>query len=229
MTEYSVIYLGGAEMASRSQRKELITEHRRKQVLDSALTVFSRKGYGETTIPDIAREGGMSVGTIYNYYPSKREILLSVLASRVLSEPFVKLMEQSPEADDKAFFRSLIEDRLTLLTQNADKFLFMLGEVNRDQEFRRQWTQGVVQPALRRAEKYVGSKVDSGAFRPVNASVVVRALAGMAIGFAVLTMVEGEESPCRDIPVEQLASQLADITLTGVRASESGSPKGPGR
>jgi AcrR family transcriptional regulator len=216
MTEYSVIYLG-VEMASRSQRKELITEHRRKQILDAALTVFSRKGYGETTIPDIAREGGMAVGTIYLYYASKREILVSVLASRVLSEPFLRLMEQSPEADDKAFFRSLIEDRMALLTENSDKFLFMIGEVNRDPEFRRQWAQGVVQPALRRAEKYVGSRVDSGAFRPVNASVTVRALAGMAIGFAVLTMVEGEESPCRDIPIEELAAQLADIILAGVR------------
>jgi len=216
-------------MPSRSQRKELVTEHRRKQILDAALTVFSRKGYGEATIPDIAREGGMAVGTIYNYYPSKREILISVLASRVLTEPFLRLMEQPPEADDKAFFRSLIEDRLTLLTRNADKFLFMIGEVHRDQEFRRQWAQGVVQPALKRAEQYVGSKVDSGAFRPVNASVAVRALAGMAIGFAVLTMVEGEESPCRGIPVGQLASQLADIALTGVRANESDSPGEPGQ
>ena len=216
-------------MGSRRRNKELLTEQRRKQILDAALAVFSRKGYGESTIPDIAREGGMAVGTIYNYYPSKRDILVSVLAGNVLSQPFVQLMEQSPEADDKAFFRSLIEDRLTLLTQNADKFLFMLSEVNRDQEFRRQWAQGVVQPALRRAERYVESKVDSGAFRPVNASVAVRALAGMAIGFAVLTMVEGAESPCRDIPTGELAAQLADIALTGVRASESGSPEESGR
>lgn len=210
-------------MTSRSERKERLTEHRRKQILDAALAVFSRKGYGETTIPDIAREGGMAVGTIYNYYPSKREILVSVLASRVLSEPFLRLMEQPPEEDDKAFFRSLIEDRLTLLTQNADKFLFMLGEAYRDQGLRRQWAQGVVQPALRRAEQRVGSRIESGAFRPMNPRVTARALAGMAIGFAVLAMIEGEESPCRDIPTEELAAQLADFALMGVGAIESGS------
>jgi len=204
-------------MASRSQRKELITEHRRKQVLDAALTVFSRKGYGETTIPDIAREGRMAVGTIYNYYSSKREILVSVLASRILSEPFLKLMEQSPKADDKAFFRSLIEDRLTLLTQNADKFLFMVGEAYRDQDLRRQWTREIIQPFMTRAEQRVRSKIESGDFRPMNASVMVRALAGMAIGFSVLAMIEGEESPCRDIPIEELAAQLADIILAGVQ------------
>ena len=51
-------------MASRSQRKELVTEHRRKQILDAALAVFSRKGYGQATIPDIAREGGGIVSTV---------------------------------------------------------------------------------------------------------------------------------------------------------------------
>lgn len=216
-------------MGSQRQKKELLTERRRKQIIDAALAVFSRKGYGEATIPDIAREGGIAVGTIYNYYPSKRDILVSVLASNVLSEPFLKLMEQSLEADDKVFFRSLIEDRLTMLSQNADKFLFMVGEIYRDQEFRRQWAQDIVQPALKRAEKYVGSRIDSGAFRPMNASVTVRALAGMAIGFAVLTVLEGEQSPYRGIPIEELAAQLADIALTGVRVRESDSPQEPGR
>jgi len=228
MNERSVIHLEAA-MGNRSRRKEQVTEYRRKQILDAALVVFSRKGYGAATIPDIAREGGIAVGTIYNYYPSKREVLVSVLASRVLSEPFLKLMEQSPEADDKAFFRSLIEDRLTLLSQNADKFLFMLGEAYRDPDLRRQWAEEVVQPALTRAEQRVGSRIESGAFRPMNAGVTVRALAGMAIGFAVLAMIEGEESPCRDIPTGELAAQLADFALMGVGMTESGSSEKQGR
>ena len=213
-------------MGSQSRKKEQLTEQRRKQILDAALSVFSRKGYGESTIPDIAREAGVAVGTIYNYYQSKRDILVSTLASSVLSGPFLKLTQQSPEADDEAFFRSLLEDRLTVLTENADKFLFMLGEVHRDQEFQRQWAQGVVQPALRRAETYVRSRVDSRAFRPLDARVAVRALTGMAIGFAVLSMVEGEESPCRDISTEELAAQLADIALMGVKAREGDPSEG---
>jgi AcrR family transcriptional regulator len=219
MNEYSVI-TPKENMAGRSQKKELLTEYRRRQILDAALAVFSRKGYGEATIPDIAREGGVAVGTIYNYYPSKRDILVSILASRVLSQPFLELMEQSPEVDDQAFFRALVQDRLTMLSQNADKFLFMVGEVYRDEDVRRQWVHDVVQPGLRRAEKRVQSRVDSGAFRPMNPRVTVRALAGMAIGFAILTMIEGEESPSREMPTEELVAQLADMALMGVKARE---------
>ncbi|MDM7998476.1 MAG: TetR/AcrR family transcriptional regulator [Dehalococcoidia bacterium] len=210
-------------MATRSERKELITERRRRQILDAALAVFSTKGYGEATISDIAREAGIAVGTIYNYYPSKREVLVSILASRVLSEPFLQLMEQPTEVDDKKFFSSLIEERLTLLTQNADKFLFMLFEAYRDHDLRRKWAQEVVQPAMMKAEQRLRSRTEAGAFRPMNPSVTARALAGMAIGFAVLAMIEGESSPCRAIPRDELASELADFVLTGLGRRGNGS------
>lgn len=213
-------------MATRSERKSLITERRRKQILDAALTVFSREGYGEATIPDIAREAGVAVGTIYNYYPSKRDILVSILANRVLSEPFLKLMEQPIGADDRTFFRSLIEDRLALLTQNADRFLFVLGEAYRDQGLRRQWAGEIVQPAMRRAEQQLTSRMESGAFRPMNPRVISRALAGMAIGFAVLAMIEGESSPCRQIPRDELAEELADFVLMGLGTTGSSSLRG---
>lgn len=211
-------------MASRLQRKEAVTQLRRKQVLDAALAVFSRKGYGEATIPEIAREGGMSVGTIYNYYPSKRDILVAVLAGRILTEPFLELMEQSAVTDDRQFLRSLVEERLNMLGGNADRLLFMLNEVIRDEELRRQWAREVIQPGLGKAERHVASRIASGAFRPMDARVAARALAGMGIGFAVLAMIEGDDSPCRDTPAADLAAQLAEIVLSGVRAGQSSMP-----
>ena len=176
-------------MATRQERKKAVTELRRRQVLDAALAVFSRKGYGEATIPDIAREGGMSVGTIYNYYPGKKDILVAVLAGRILTEPFLKLMEQPAVTDDRQFFRSLVEERLAMLKGNAERLLFMLNEVMRDQELRRQWVREIIQPNLGKAERHVQSRISSGAFRPMDARVTARALAGMGIGFAVLAMI----------------------------------------
>lgn len=212
-------------MGGQRRNKEQLTEQRRKQILDAALAVFSRKGYGEATIPDIAREGGVAVGTIYNYYPSKRDILVSIMADRVLTQPFRELMEQSPELDDTSFFRALVQERLTMLSQNADKFLFVAAEMYRDQEVRRQWVRQVAQPALGQAEKRVQSRIASGAFRPMRTEVAVRALAGMGIGFAVLTMIEGEDGPCYRLPPEDLAAQLADMVLLGLKTREPSTPE----
>ena len=53
-------------MAARKFDSLQATERKRKQILNAALAVFSQKGYGESTVPDIAREAGVAVGTIYN-------------------------------------------------------------------------------------------------------------------------------------------------------------------
>jgi AcrR family transcriptional regulator len=68
-------------MVTRQERKGQAAKYRRQQILDAALSVFSKKGYGEATVPDIAREAGVAVGTIYNYYDSKRDLLMSLIAS----------------------------------------------------------------------------------------------------------------------------------------------------
>ena len=50
-------------------------ETRRKQVLDAAYACFSRKGFYETTMQDIAQEAGVSYGVVYHYFDSKEDVL----------------------------------------------------------------------------------------------------------------------------------------------------------
>ncbi|MDA3908649.1 MAG: TetR/AcrR family transcriptional regulator [Sulfurimonas sp.] len=46
-------------------------EQRKEQIMQSALELFSVKGFYNTTIPDIANALKMSVGNMYNYFKSK--------------------------------------------------------------------------------------------------------------------------------------------------------------
>lgn len=48
----------------------------RDQLLETAVRLFLERGYGGTTIDDIAAAAGMSRASFYTYFPSKREILL---------------------------------------------------------------------------------------------------------------------------------------------------------
>jgi TetR/AcrR family transcriptional regulator, fatty acid metabolism regulator protein len=53
-------------------------ELRRGQILKSAERIFAQKGYSEATISDVAREAKVSEATIYEYFPSKEELLFSI-------------------------------------------------------------------------------------------------------------------------------------------------------
>ncbi len=51
----------------------------RRELLDKCLSLFSKIGYGNVTIREIARELEVSTGTLYHYFPTKKSILESLL------------------------------------------------------------------------------------------------------------------------------------------------------
>lgn len=54
-------------------------DNKRKAVMMSAVTLFSTKGYSATSIQDIVAHSGFSVGTVYNYFENKEELLNSLI------------------------------------------------------------------------------------------------------------------------------------------------------
>ncbi|PLR96757.1 TetR/AcrR family transcriptional regulator [Bacillus sp. T33-2] len=54
-------------------------ERKKREILDSALACFAKKGYEAATIDDIVARSGISKGAIYNYFKSKDEIYLELM------------------------------------------------------------------------------------------------------------------------------------------------------
>ncbi|WP_062460981.1 TetR/AcrR family transcriptional regulator [Demequina soli] len=62
---------------SRAPRRH--AEATRARIVEAAHALMVDKGYGRTSIADIAREAGVAVQTVYNAVGSKREVLDAVL------------------------------------------------------------------------------------------------------------------------------------------------------
>ena len=56
-----------------------LVEERRQQIVQAATKLFSKQGYYSTTIQQIAREAGISVGLIYQYFRDKDDVLFLTL------------------------------------------------------------------------------------------------------------------------------------------------------
>ena len=50
----------------------------RERILEAALALFAEKGYEATTMRDVAREAGASLGLAYRYFASKEEFALAL-------------------------------------------------------------------------------------------------------------------------------------------------------
>ncbi|HKL11591.1 MAG TPA: TetR/AcrR family transcriptional regulator, partial [Clostridia bacterium] len=50
------------------------------RIMDSAKIIFRENGYVKSEIKQIASHSGVAVGTIYNYWPSKKKLFFDVSA-----------------------------------------------------------------------------------------------------------------------------------------------------
>ena len=203
-------------MESREARKERITRQRQEQILEAARRVFSRLGFDRATVPDVAREAGVAVGTIYNYYQSKRTLLIAIIA-RYLIEPFTQIARNTPKGDETSYISALMKDRLDFGLEGVDKLLPLLGEIQREPELREIYVEQVLRPVMGMMEKYVASRVKEGAFRDLDPVVVTRAIGGMVVGFMLIYRIEGEKSPIYRMNRKQLADNLAELVLKGLQ------------
>jgi AcrR family transcriptional regulator len=66
-------------MSTPQERKQVERQARRRRIQGAARGVFAAKGYAKTSIEQIAREAGLSVGAIYLYFRSKEDLYVSLL------------------------------------------------------------------------------------------------------------------------------------------------------
>ena len=95
----------------------------RKAILEAAKQEFIRKGYKDASIAAIMEAAGLGVGTFYNYFSSKEEILMQLLAN-LLREVTDKLA-QMKEAGEPACRR--LTEGCHLMAQRLDENQYVLA------------------------------------------------------------------------------------------------------
>jgi AcrR family transcriptional regulator len=72
-------------------------EANRSQIVAAARRCFSRDGFHQTSMPDIAAEAGVSVGAPYRYFAGKEEIILEIAgdAFRLIFDPVERLVDET--------------------------------------------------------------------------------------------------------------------------------------
>jgi AcrR family transcriptional regulator len=142
------------------------------QIGSAALDLFESKGYHTTTISDIARHAGISVGTIYQYAPDKEGVLKMVLFD--ILDAYAREIPKALEGLDdpllamRAAIRSYCEvvavrHRAGLLGYQEGKSLKLAH--------RRQWMQREHETNLLIAG-CIGKCIEQGDFRPLNVELM---------------------------------------------------------
>lgn len=105
---------------TKKSKHDVVCEFRCGEILEAARKVFARKGFDAATMDEIADAAGLAKGTLYLYFPSKREVYLEALRKgfAALTEQTVRNMEAAPAAADK--LRAFVTTRLHYAEENRD-------------------------------------------------------------------------------------------------------------
>jgi AcrR family transcriptional regulator len=101
-----------------------VSEERKAQIYQAALTCFSSKGYHRTTMDDIVAESGLSKGTLYWYFKGKKELFIS-LFQEVMGQ--IGQAWESIVADEEASATDKLLASLTLFRAELKEMVPFFG------------------------------------------------------------------------------------------------------
>jgi AcrR family transcriptional regulator len=168
----------------------------------------------------IARRARLADGTIYLYFPGKRDLLLAAWERAALT-PMLSVLEGAVAADsDEEFLSMIMSERLETLKRH-DRFVRLVLQ------------QADIDPVLRRAFQHrlaaikavVGERlrrgIADGRFRTIAVPIVVRAIAAMMLGVVLFERLDPDPLFDRH-SCSAVAAELARLVVQGLALREPG-------
>jgi TetR/AcrR family fatty acid metabolism transcriptional regulator len=106
-----------------------------QNIIEAAVRVFARKGYYNSRVSDIAREAGIAAGTIYLYFKTKDDILVTLFRDKMAE--FVGSLRKAvaDEPDAIAKVRRLVALHFRMLEDNPELAEVVQIELRQGQKF----------------------------------------------------------------------------------------------
>lgn len=200
---------------------------RRNQILDCALAVFAHKSFHDTSIADICARAHIARGTLYQYFPDKRGVLVALIdriVRRVLDTiqrwPSLALSPDvgSTEATYVAFVEARCRQVMEAVFADADTASLILRLARGT---------GLVGEALVRIEQQVVGVIAAdvrahtvwGVVRPCDPQLVAEFIVGGIEKLVLKALDEG-----RAIEVVRIARELALLVSRGLLPGDPGDP-----
>jgi AcrR family transcriptional regulator len=104
-------------------------DSRRQDILDAALSCFVEKGLVATTIEEIRRAAGASIGSLYHHFDSKDDLAASLYVEglRDYQDAAVAELRIHPEADEGVKAAVVHHLRWVMDHQDLARFIFAMG------------------------------------------------------------------------------------------------------
>ena len=186
----------------------------RNAILDAAEAVFAERGFHGARIQDIAERARIAVGTVYNHFSDKDEVLSALLEERTEG----LLAQVRDGGDDPKGFRARLEARVGRMLVYVEEHRAFFAIANEHGLFA-----GAVAPSARTSQRSQGRMetfravfravveegIASGDLEPLDADALARFLGGTMRAFVLSSLAEDGKD------VREQTAMTIDLFLHG--------------
>ncbi|GIK66813.1 MAG: hypothetical protein BroJett018_46070 [Chloroflexota bacterium] len=190
-------------------------QNTRERILDSALNLFSRKGYHDTRMDEIVEESETSKGAIYFHFPSKERLFLALM------DQFASLLErrirEAIEQEDEGMQR--VRAALTACLDTFGKYrlpakIMLVQAVGLGAIFEKKRLE-VNDHFANLIRTYLDEAIKVGDIAPVDTEIVSHAWMGAIYSVVIRWVYTGEPEP------ERILSTLLPLLLRSVNYDDA--------
>jgi TetR/AcrR family transcriptional regulator len=195
-------------------------EQRRRQLIDVAVELFARKGFGGTTTREIAKAAQVNEAIIFRHFETKEGLYAAILDQRardtLSAEAFEALRGLATLGDDEGFFQFLVQRILHSYRDHPQYQRLLLFSSLEKHPFAAGYHKRFVAPAFAFVRDYIEQRQRQGVFRACDSGMAVFSLASMAAQYGMNKWLFERADP--HATEEEGVREITNLFLNGMRA-----------
>jgi AcrR family transcriptional regulator len=192
------------------------SKERRAAIIDGSVRQFAAKGFRGTTTRDLASALGVSEPVLYQHFPAKKDLYAAIIEEKA-REDFGTVEELAGFVGaDRDFFERLA----TLILERYEKdqcfVRLLLFSALEGHELAELFFENRVRRFYDIVGGYIRSRMDAGAFRPMDPLLAARAFIGMISYHGLMKVLFPERVVTAGRA--QVVSGMVEVFLEGIRS-----------
>lgn len=197
-----------------------MSTEKEEQIREAAVTVFSKEGFHNARMETVAQEAGVAVGTIYNYFENKEDLLLAIFQAEFDEKICFYEKLQKSDLSIPEQIRELLRGHFSSIQERVELAQVLLRE-------RFNWSEGMREKAaqfyrgmLERIERLIERGVELGWIRPCNPSIVAQALFAIVETINASRLIYSEQEA--NVVLKEAPDELTDLIWSGLKKGGAG-------
>lgn len=199
-------------------------DKRREQILQTAVNLFSQRGFKGTTTKEIARAAGVSEAMVFRHFATKHALYGAILDNKGCEDgvrrfPWEEnetLQEAIRQKDDFAVFYNIAFDALNKHQADVGFMRLLFYSALEEHELADRFFNEFISRIYEFIGGYIKQRQTDGAIREMDPRIVVRSFLGMLIHHSLNNILWDRKRVILDISNEDAAKNFAEILLRGV-------------